>query len=147
MPLAAARGRSRTVAGTLKRMVTRDPSGGAGPRFYLDENLSHRLAVLARARGLDVTSAQELGRHGLSDEAQLAYAAADGRCIVSHDDEDLLDWTFRFQASGRAHAGLLIVKWQVRKRHFAFFIEALDRFVQDHPAPLAPYEINWLARP
>lgn len=36
------------------------PSGAPGRiGFYLDENLSRRLALLARARGLDVTSAQE----------------------------------------------------------------------------------------
>jgi len=51
------------------------------PRFYLDENLSRRLAPLCRARRLDVTSAQELGRMGLSDAEQLRHAAAEGRIV------------------------------------------------------------------
>ena len=116
-------------------------------RFYLDENLSRRLATLARARGLDVTSAQELGRHGLSDEAQLAFAAAEGRCIVSHDDKDLLYWTSRFQASGHPHAGLLIVKWRVERPQFGQFVRLLEEFTATRAKPMAPYEIAWLRHP
>ena len=115
--------------------------------FYFDENLSHRLAALARSRGLDVTSAQELGRHGLSDEAQLAYAAAEGRCIVSHDDKDLLYWTSHFQASGRPHAGLLIVKWRVERPQFGQFGRLLEEFSAARATPMAPYEIAWLRHP
>ena len=116
-------------------------------RFFLDENLSRRLATLARARGLDVTSAQELGRHGISDEAQLAYAAAEGRILVTKDIEDLSRISEDFRRRGRPHAGMLLVPWRVDRSDFGRFLAALTFYVRNHPEPMAPYQIEWLRRP
>jgi predicted nuclease of predicted toxin-antitoxin system len=43
--------------------------------FYLDENLSPRIAELLRTRGLVATSAHEVGNTHLDDRTQLRYAA------------------------------------------------------------------------
>ncbi len=119
----------------------------AGPRFYLDENLSHRLGPLCRARALDVTSAQELGRDRLSDAEQLRYAAAEGRILVTLDEWDLIQATLEAAAAGRPHFGVLIVKWKVDRPAFGVFATALQRFAAARPEGMVAYEVNWLPRP
>jgi len=94
-----------------------------------------------------VTSAQELGRDRLSAAEQLRYAAAEGRILVTKDDEDLINLTGRFLAAGSLHAGLLIVNRRVSRVEFGLFVEALLRFVEERELPLQPYEIAWLKRP
>ena len=58
-------------------------------RFYLDEDLSHDVARVGRGLGLDVISSHEVGNNGRTDPEQLAYAAAEGRCLVSANCRDL----------------------------------------------------------
>ena len=51
--------------------------------FFLDEDLSPRIATIAREQGLDVLSTHESGRNGLDDEEQLRFAAQEGRILVT----------------------------------------------------------------
>ena len=49
-------------------------------KLYLDEDISPRVAEIARGRcQLDVVSAHDIGAYGWNDAAQLRYAAEDGR--------------------------------------------------------------------
>lgn len=52
-------------------------------RFYLDEDVQMFLSEALRARGVDALHVYEAGRGGGADGAQLAFAAAQGRCIVT----------------------------------------------------------------
>lgn len=54
-------------------------------KFYLDDDISHRIAALARDRGLDVVAASDVGMASSSDANHLTFAAAAGRCLVSRD--------------------------------------------------------------
>ncbi len=75
--------------------------------FYLDENLSPRIAEMLRDRGLDVVSAHEVaGNTQLDDRSQLLYAAGSGRAIVTCDIEDFAELIQEFIATNREHAGL-----------------------------------------
>ena len=65
-------------------------------QFYLDEDLSQRVADLARAQGLDVVSSHECGRDGLSDEEQLRLAAEKGRCFVARNRNHFIPLTVQF---------------------------------------------------
>jgi hypothetical protein len=93
-------------------------------QLALDEDVTHRVASLLRAAGLDARSAKELGRLRLSDVQVLLRATDDGQTVVTHNIQDFLalheawiTWRGRWereatQLSGRAvhltrHAGIL----------------------------------------
>lgn len=95
-------------------------------RFVLDAGVAHGIAGILRMRGLDIDSAKELDRLGLSDVQALLRAAVDGRAIITHNSRDFLalheawlTWARRWSdeasaGSGRPitlspHAGILIV--------------------------------------
>ncbi len=69
--------------------------------FFLDENTHGGLAPGLRARGIDALSVQEAGRGGLTDPEQLAFATAEGRVIVTHDQDYLA-----LHATGVPHTGI-----------------------------------------
>lgn len=54
-----------------------------------------------RQRGIDILTAQDAGRAGLSDAEQLAFATAQGRVTMTHDPDFL-----ELAASGIEHAGI-----------------------------------------
>jgi hypothetical protein len=64
-------------------------------RFLLDEDLPPKVAVIARSLGLDVVSVHEIGRTGLSDEAQLRFAASETRILVTRNRDDFIALTRR----------------------------------------------------
>ena len=73
----------------------------AEPRFYFDEHVPRAVAHGLRHRGVDVLTVQEAGRSGLSDSDQLAFAAAQGRVVMTHDPDYL-----QLAAAGIEHAGI-----------------------------------------
>jgi hypothetical protein len=78
-------------------------------RFHLDENCDTRIAAALRLHGIDLTTSREAGVVGAPDESQLAYAAAQGRVIMTHDADFL-----RLHAVGAAHAGIVYCPPQSR---------------------------------
>ena len=61
-------------------------------RFHLDENVPTAVARGLRARGIDLTTADEAGLLSAEDEVHLAIATTAGRVVVTHD-EDFCDCT------------------------------------------------------
>ncbi len=70
-------------------------------RFFLDQNVLGGTAPWLRALGIDVVSAQELGRCGLPDPDQLAFATTEGRVVVTFDRDYLA-----LHTSGVPHTGI-----------------------------------------
>lgn len=97
----------------------------------LDDDVGPRVAVTAPGLGLDVVSAQESTRIGLSDYEQLHLAAADRRILVTCNRDDYSHWTAEFCRGGLAHAGLLTLS------------RSLPR---DEPDRLAHALAGWAAR-
>jgi predicted nuclease of predicted toxin-antitoxin system len=58
-------------------------------RFHLDESVRRAIAAGLRSHGIDVITTAEAGLLGADDEGQLAYARAERRIIVTHDDDFL----------------------------------------------------------
>jgi hypothetical protein len=77
-------------------------------RLYLDEDVHKRLAFGLRLRHFDVMSVHEVGRWGLSDEEQLAYAAAVGRTLFTFNTPDYLKLHLAWLEQGRDHAGIIV---------------------------------------
>jgi len=114
-------------------------------RFYLDEDLSDRVASVARSQGLDVISSHECGRDGLPDEAQLRLAAAEGRCFVTRNRDDFVHLTVRSFESLRPHVGGLIVPPSLPNSDFAGIARALMSYAREHASGLPAYSIDYLA--
>jgi hypothetical protein len=71
-------------------------------RLYLDENLSPRIAVQLRRRGIDAISARDLGVLGDEDINHLERAMGLGRVLVTGDVDFL-----RLAAEGVQHKGII----------------------------------------
>ena len=113
-------------------------------RFYLDEDLSDQIAIIARSLGLDVLSSHECGRDGLDDEAQLLAAAEDGRCLVTRNRADFVAWTVRFFEQESPHSGVLLLPESLPPDQFAAIAHALVEYERRHPEGLPPYTVDFL---
>ena len=54
-------------------------------KLYLDEDISPKVSVILRKKGIDAVSAHEAGMLETSDEEQLTFAAADDRVMVTRN--------------------------------------------------------------
>jgi predicted nuclease of predicted toxin-antitoxin system len=71
-------------------------------RFHLDEHVDPAIATALRRAGIDVTSTIEAGLRTKDDEAHLNFARAEGRVIVTRDQDFL-----RFASSDTSHSGIV----------------------------------------
>jgi predicted nuclease of predicted toxin-antitoxin system len=78
-------------------------------RFHLDEHINPAIANGLRRRGIDVTATVESGLQGATDEEHLAFARAERRVIITHDDDYL-----RLHQQGIPHAGIVYCRQQTR---------------------------------
>lgn len=106
-------------------------------RFLLDEDIPPKAAQAARGLDLDVVSVHELARMGLSDERQLEFAASERRILVTRNRDDFIALTRIFYATGRAHAGILIVTRTYPNHRPATIAHALvawsERYASNQP--------------
>jgi predicted nuclease of predicted toxin-antitoxin system len=58
-------------------------------RFHLDEHVDPAIAHGLRLRGIDVTTTDDVGLLGASDELHLEHARRDGRIIFTNDSDFL----------------------------------------------------------
>jgi len=77
-------------------------------RLFLDEDVWPGLALALRERGFDAVHVYELGRDGLSDSEQLAYAAQEGCAILTHNTKDFVPLAVEYFFGGRSHAGVIL---------------------------------------
>jgi len=78
-------------------------------KLYLDEDISPKVSVILRKKGLDAVSAHETGMLEASDEEQFSYAAAEGRAMVTRNIDDFTTLTVQFFEALKQHKGLIIV--------------------------------------
>ena len=71
-------------------------------RFHLDENVDPAIASGLRRAGVNVTTSQEAQLLAKSDLAQLDFARAESRVLVTHDDDFLI-----LDSQGAKHCGIV----------------------------------------
>lgn len=112
-------------------------------RFYLDEDVPSKAAVVGRGLGLDVVAAVEVGPLPRHDHEHLDIAARDRRMVVTNNRDDFVDLTHTALAVGKPHAGVLVLARKL-KRDAPIVAHALRRWSAAR-APLQPYEIQYLS--
>lgn len=78
--------------------------------LYLDEDVWMGLAAALRERHYDMIHAAEVDRKGLPDIEQLAYAAAAGRAILTHNTKDFVPLAARYFFEQRTHTGISLAQ-------------------------------------
>lgn len=78
---------------------------GLPVKFYMDEHVAHAVVRALQQRGVDVMTAAEADLLGAADEQHLLRARAEGRVIVTQDDDFL-----RMHAQGIEHAGIVYAR-------------------------------------
>lgn len=101
-------------------------------RFLLDENIRPVVAESAWEQDIDVVSVVELDRRGLSDRAQLEFAAAQDRVLVTRNRSDYLHLTREFYHAGLPHGGVLLVGEGMPNHQPEVIARALRRWAQAH---------------
>jgi predicted nuclease of predicted toxin-antitoxin system len=113
-------------------------------RFYLDEDLSPRIAATLRRRGIDATSAHEVGGLDRTDREQLAVAANEGRCLVTGNVRHFVHLARRAINEGRPHAGIVLCPARVHRGDIGRTAAALAEITKQYPDGPGPYDVLYL---
>lgn len=82
-------------------------------RLYFDEDtMRHSLVRALRSRGIDVTTALDVGMIERPDADHLAYASSQGRVLCSSNAGDYYRLHSDHLASGKSHAGIILIAQQ-----------------------------------
>lgn len=87
-------------------------------KFHLDEHVHPGVANGLRQRHIDVTTTPDAGLLGAEDSEHIAFALAQGRVIVTHDDDFLI-----LHNQGTPHAG--IAYCHQHRRSIGYIVRAL----------------------
>jgi predicted nuclease of predicted toxin-antitoxin system len=113
-------------------------------KFYLDEDLSPKIAEILRKSGIGALSAHEAGMCEVSDQRQLDFAAADKRYLVTRNRDDFIRLTVQFFNDQRPHRGVLIVPYTLPGDQFSRIASLIKKFSSLHQKGLAPYSVAFL---
>ena len=94
-------------------------------KVYIDEDLSPSIAAILRQRGVDATSAHEVGTTQLGDRAQLEYATREGRAIITRNVVDFIALAHAAVAANAGHAGIVLVPSSFRGDEFQAIADAI----------------------
>ena len=77
-------------------------------KLFLNEDVHTRLAKALRQRGFDAITTVEAGMSGSPDEEQLAFAASQGRVILTFNRSDYARLHKRYAEHGWEHCGIIV---------------------------------------
>jgi hypothetical protein len=113
-------------------------------KFYLDEDLAPAIATSLRKRRIDTVSAHDVGQIGLTDAEQLAFAAGQGRCLVSANARDFRRLGRDAIEQGRSHAGIGLCPPRIHGLGVGAVVNALVEIARQYPAGLGEYDVIYL---
>ena len=105
-------------------------------KVYLDEDLSPSIAELLRQRGMDATSARDIGNTQLDDRAQLEHATREGRAVVTANVVDFIQLAHEAVAANTKHAGIVLVPSSFRGDEFQAIADAILEALKPYRAGL-----------
>ena len=117
--------------------------------LLLDEMLSDVIADQLRKRGHDVLAVvADSSLVGLPDEQIFAQAAAEGRALVTANIKDFAPLDVQCRASGRQHAGLILVSTKTFPQNRSFSAAVGDALAAllDEPDGIGSDRVVFLAR-
>lgn len=114
-------------------------------KYYLDENLSPKVAEILVKHRLDALSAHQVGMMKVPDWMQLEFAAAHKRVMVIRDRDDFIVLTLQFFNEQRSHCGLLVIP-HTFPRHFLAVANALIKYTAHNPHGMSAYQIDYLKK-
>ncbi len=114
-------------------------------KFYLDEDLSPRIAQLLRRSRIDGLSAHETDMLEAGDLEQLEFAAQEKRCLVTRNRDDFIRLTVQFFNERRPHHGVLIIPHTIPGDQLSRIARLLKTFSSRHPSGIEPYAIAFLS--
>lgn len=103
--------------------------GTSSIQLYLDHHIKHQLAVDLRDRGIDVLLSQEAGNEEATDEAQLEFAAAQGRVLITFNIGDFAKLHQMWIASAREHSGIVVSR-QLGAKQYGTLLDRVSRLVE-----------------
>jgi len=80
------------------------------PTLYLNENIAVRLVDLLSQKGIKAVHTLHVGNQGVSDEAQLEYAAANNYVMLTHNRRHFRRLHNRWIQKQKNHAGIVVIK-------------------------------------
>lgn len=113
-------------------------------KYYLDEDISLKIAKILRKYQIDAVSTHEVGMTQALDREQLEYAATEGRSIVTRNRNDFIHLTIQFFNELRPHHGVLIIPYTIPGDKFSVIAGALKKYATRHPSGMKPYTIDFL---
>jgi len=113
-------------------------------KYYLDEDLSPKIAEILRKDGVDAKSAHETGMREASDLEQLEYASSKKRCMVTRNRNDFIRLTVQLFNETRPHHGVLIIPYSYPGDSFRKMATALKKYALNHKEGMASYGIDFL---
>lgn len=76
--------------------------------LYIDEDVSVLVATLLQAHGVDVITTRDQKMLGQQDHEQLAFAATQRRCFLTHNRDHFLALHLQYIAEAKRHSGIII---------------------------------------
>jgi len=113
----------------------------AAIRFFMDEDVYAAAVQALRRSGFNVVSTSEAGRCGQSDEAQLAWAAAEGRALVTFNVAHFAALHAAWLRSGRHHGGIVVSS----QRAVGDFVRRLLRLARELSAEAMRDRLEFLS--
>ena len=113
-------------------------------KLYLDEDISPKVSVILRKKGVDAVSAHEADMLQASDAEQLAFAASEGRAMVTRNRDDFITLTVKSFEGLKPHEGLIIVPYTIPGSEFSRLAAMLAKFAKEFPRGMEPYTIEFI---
>jgi hypothetical protein len=115
-------------------------------KFYLDEDISPKVAEILRKRGIDAVSAHEIGMAGASDEEQFAEAVSRNAAMVTRNRNDFIALTIRAFENLSSHHGVVVLSYGIPGFDFKLAARMLERLATKNPGGLGSYTIEFVTK-